>query len=73
MTDEIPVSTKFTPLQQELLKLYCRNVPEEDLLAIKALIGKYYVEKLQKKVDEAVEDLGYTHNDFDAWLNEPHQ
>ncbi len=73
VTETIPSSTKFTALQQELLKLYGRNVPEEDLLAIKDLIGKYYLEKLQKKVDYAVEVIGYTQDDFDAWLNDPNQ
>ena len=73
MNEVMEPSTKFTPLQQELLKLYSRDISEEDLLAIKDLIGKYYWDKLQKKVDEAVEKLGYTQEDFDAWLNDPNQ
>ena len=73
MTEAMLPATKFTPLQQELLRLYGNNVPEEDLLAIKDLIGKYYLEKLQRKVDAAVDRLGYTQEDFDAWLNDPNQ
>ena len=65
--------TKFTPLQQELLKLYGSNVSEEDLIAIKDLIGKYFLNKLQDKVDKAVDKLGYAQNDFDNWLNDPEQ
>ena len=66
-------STKFTPLQHELLELYGKNVSEEDLIAIKDLIGKYYLEKLRKKVDESVEKNGYTQDDFEAWLNDSNQ
>lgn len=66
-------STKFTPLQQELLKLYSREVSEKDLIAIKDLIGKYFLNKLQDKVDKAVDRLGYTQEDFDSWLNDPEQ
>ncbi len=73
MNEVMEPSTKFTPLQQELLKLYSRDISEEDLLAIKDLIGKYYLDKLQKKVDGAVEKHGYTQEDFDAWLNDPNQ
>lgn len=65
--------TKFTTLQQELLNLYSRNVSEEDLLAIKDMIGKYFLDKLQDKVDMAVKEKGYTQNDFDNWLNDPGQ
>ncbi len=66
-------STKFTSLQQELLKLLGRDVPEEDLIAIKDLIGKYFLNKLQNKVDTAVKEKGYSQQDFDTWLNEPGQ
>ena len=31
------------------------------------------MEKLQKKVDDAVGRLGYTQQDFDAILNDPNQ
>jgi hypothetical protein len=66
-------STKLTPLQLELLKLYGNQVAEEDLLAIKQLIAGYFRDKLQRKVDKAVEDQGYTQADFDRWLNDDGQ
>ena len=71
--DHIPPPTKFTNIQHELLRLYSHNVSDEDLLAIKDLIGRYFMEKLQMKVDAAVEKLGYTQEDFDAILNAPNQ
>lgn len=66
-------STRFTALQQELLKLFGREVPEEDLKAIKDMIGKYFLDKLQRAVDEKVKEKGYTQQDFDSWLNDSDQ
>jgi len=71
--EHIPPPTKFTNIQHELLRLYSHNVSDEDLLAIKDLIGRYFLDKLQRKIDEAVEKLGYTQEDFDAILNDPNQ
>ncbi|MCO5287052.1 MAG: hypothetical protein M9898_11625 [Chitinophagaceae bacterium] len=65
--------TKFTPLQLELLKLFGREVSQEDLIAIKDMIGKYFLDKLQQKADSSVKEKGYTQQDFDSWLNDPSQ
>lgn len=73
VTVETP-STKFTPLQHELLRLYGKNISEEDLLAIKDLIAGYFMDKFQKKVSDAAWEAGYrTPEDFDAILNDPNQ
>lgn len=71
--EHIPPPTKFTNIQHELLRLYSHNVSDEDLLAIKELIGRYFMDKLQRKVSEAARKLGYTQEDFDAILNDPNQ
>lgn len=67
-------ATKFTPLQMELLKLYSKDIAEEDLIAIKQLIADYFTDKLQQKVSEAALKSGYqTQEDFDLILNDPNQ
>ncbi|WP_153797210.1 hypothetical protein [Foetidibacter luteolus] len=71
--EQMPPPTRFTPLQHEMLRLFNRNTSEEDLLAIKDLIANYFLEKLRDKIDKAVEEHGYTQEDFDAWLNDPNQ
>jgi hypothetical protein len=71
--EHIPPPTKFTNIQHELLRLYSHNVSDEDLLAIKDLIGRYFMDKLQRKVSDAARKLGYTQEDFDAILNDPNQ
>lgn len=70
MESVFPASTKFTPLQQELLRLYSLQLPEEVLQDIKDLIGTYLLNKMQSKVDAFVENHNLTDADFEKWLNE---
>jgi hypothetical protein len=66
----IPATTRFTPLQQEMLRLYALDLPEADLLEIKDMIGNYLLEKMQNKVDAFVEQNNLMDADFERWLNE---
>jgi hypothetical protein len=68
-----PLEGKLTNAQIELLRLFNKNVSEEELLEIKQIIGRFFLDKFQKKIDNAVESQGYTQADFDAWLNDPNQ
>jgi hypothetical protein len=70
MNAPIPATTRFTPLQQEMLRLYALDLPEADLLEIKDMIGNYLLEKMQNKVDAFVEQNNLTDADFESWLNE---
>lgn len=45
---------KFTPLQLELLNLYAREVPEEQLLEIKQLIANYFAQKATEIMNQAL-------------------
>ena len=60
-------------MQLELLKIYSFNPTESDLVEIKHLLANYFAEKLNYKIDKAVEKKGLTQNDFDNWLNEEQQ
>ena len=73
MIETMLPATKFTPLQQELLSLYSMDLSEDELKEIKKLLSQYFWDRMQKKVDKAVEELGYTQEDFDAWINDPNQ
>ncbi|MBC7588315.1 MAG: hypothetical protein H7178_08130 [Chitinophagaceae bacterium] len=57
-------------LQQEILKLYSRNIPEEDLLHIKKYLANYFMEKAINGADEIWETRGYTNDTMNSWLNE---
>lgn len=61
---------KLNALQLELLNVYSFEPKEEDLIAIKTLLAKYFSGKLQKKVQDAIEEKGINEADLDKWLNE---
>ncbi len=48
----------FNNIQLELLKLFADNVPNEDLLAIKELISRYFFEKAKDEADRIWEAKG---------------
>jgi hypothetical protein len=49
-TQSIP--QPFTNLQLELLKLYARQVPEQDLLEIRRLLAQYFMDKASDLADQ---------------------
>jgi len=63
-------SQKLSALQLELLKIYSFQPKEEDLIAIKQLLAKYFSGKLQKNIQKAIEDKNITEEDLDRWINE---
>ncbi len=56
-------------MQLELLKLFSRELEEEDLLAIKRLIVQYLAEKATRLADQVWEDKGWTNEDMNRLLN----
>jgi hypothetical protein len=59
----MPVETikqPFSNLQLELLKLYARPITDEDLLAIKRLIGQYFADKASDLADKVWEEKRLT-------------
>ncbi|MEZ4931696.1 MAG: hypothetical protein R2788_06230 [Saprospiraceae bacterium] len=51
-------------LQMELLKLFARQLPEKDLLAIKDMIAQYLLERTFELAGEEWEKRGYTIEEF---------
>lgn len=70
MSELIQGSEKFTPLQQELLRLYSLDLEERDLLQIKELIDKYLSENVVQRTDEDVERKEITPEEFERWAKE---
>lgn len=52
MSASASISQPFNNVQLELLKLFADNIPDEDLLAIKALISRYFLEKAKDEADQ---------------------
>ena len=57
-------------LQQELLKVYSSNIPEEDLLHIQRYLAKYFAFKAIGEADQIWDEKGYTNETMDRWLKE---
>lgn len=64
---------QLTALQLELLKAYAFEPTEEELLQVKALLGKFFASRLTTRVDQAVKEKGITQDDLDHWLNDEDQ
>jgi hypothetical protein len=63
---EMPLSN----LQQEILKLYSRDIAEEDLLHIKKYLANYFMKKAISGADKVWEEKGYNNDTMKDWLNE---
>lgn len=69
MESTTPSSPPLTNLQLELVKLFAKEVPEEDLKNIRHLIANYFAEKAMDKADEAWDDKGWTAEDAERMLH----
>ena len=61
-------SPRFSNLQLELLRLYSRDLPEEELLEIKQLLATYFAEKLRQRADQVWEEKGWTDDTMEEFL-----
>ena len=64
---------RLTSLQLELLKVFAFEPSEEELLQVKAMLGKFFAHRLVEQVDAAAKDTGVTDVDLDSWLNDEGQ
>ena len=65
----------MTKLQLELLKVYSFEPSEEDLIAVKRILGRYFAQRLRNEVDEAIQEKGITPKElaYQALSNEPNR
>jgi hypothetical protein len=63
-------TTKFTPLQLELLRIFSRNPTEQELMEIKNLLARYYADKASDEMDRLWEERGYTDQTMQEWTKE---
>jgi hypothetical protein len=63
-------TTKFTPLQLELLRIFSRNPSEQELIDIKNMIARYYADKASDEMDRLWDERGYTNENMEAWNKE---
>ncbi len=66
-TTQIQPAKKLSNLQMELLKLYAKDVSDEDLLVIKKFLSKYFLDKAVQEANHAWDAKGYTEALMAEW------
>ncbi len=70
---KLPVPSKLTSLQLELLKIYTYSPSEEELLEIKELLARYFSNKLVKNMGQWALANNISDDDLDKWLEDENQ
>lgn len=63
-------SQPLSNIQLELLKLYSRGVSDDDLLAIKRMLARYFMKKAIQEADKIWDEKNYSNETMDNWLKE---
>ncbi|HHH49643.1 MAG TPA: hypothetical protein ENK52_01545 [Saprospiraceae bacterium] len=66
--EALPQNFKLNNHQLEILKLFSRELDDNDLIEIKRLIVKYLSDKITKMADEAWEKNNWTNEDMEEIL-----
>lgn len=53
--------------QLEILKMFSRDQPEEDLKELKSLLVTYLSDKVTREADRAFDKMDHTSNIFQRW------
>jgi hypothetical protein len=61
---------RFTNLQIELLKLYATDLGEEELRAVRKLLGEHFAVKASDAMDDVWSEKQLTPQDMTNWTNE---
>jgi hypothetical protein len=61
---------QLSNIQIELLKLYSKNVSDDQLNEIKLLIGKYFAEKTTQAMDKVWNEKKLTDEEMKKWSHE---
>lgn len=65
----MPIINKpLTNLRLELLKLFSLDLSEEDLLAVRRMLAKYFGEKASDEMDRLWNEKGWTDETMEEWL-----
>jgi len=59
------ISTGLNDIQIGLLRMFDRQIPDDEVLEIKKVLTKHLSEKLFTEVDRVVKEKGISEKDFD--------
>ena len=63
-------SSRLTDLQLTMMQLFSRDLSEEDTLAIRRMMVKYFAEKLDTEMERLEKENGWTAETYAAWADE---
>lgn len=63
-------ATKLSNLQQELLKIYSKDIDEKDLEQVKIILARYFARKASKRASSILKKKGISVDDLEKWLDE---
>lgn len=67
---EIIPSGKLSNLQMELLKVFNRDVPDEQVMDIRNLLSEYFLNKADEEIEWLEKEKGYTAETYKQWASE---
>lgn len=62
--------SQLSNLQIELLKVFSRNVADEDVLEIRRMLTRYFAEKAIQEANKVWDEKGWTAEDAERMLHE---
>jgi hypothetical protein len=60
-------------LQLELLKMFARQVPDEDLIAVRGMLVQYFAQKAIAQADAVWDEKGWTAEHTEALIGQHHR
>lgn len=63
-------SPKLSNLQLELLKIFSRNISDEQLLEIKGILSKYFADKATDEFEKLAKERGWIAQTYKQWVDE---
>jgi hypothetical protein len=63
-------SQKLSNLQLELLKVFSRNISDEELLEVRRMLAKYFMQKAVKSADNVWSERGYSEELMKKWMQD---
>ena len=60
----------LTNVQAELLKVFSRQIPDEDLIELRQVMAKFLLQKSRQRADIIWQNKGYDNTTLDQLLSE---
>ncbi|NJN33219.1 MAG: hypothetical protein HC817_02180 [Saprospiraceae bacterium] len=63
----------LTNTQLTLLKMFAYQLPEEELEEMKAVLARFFAQRIRKRTAQIWEERQYSNDTMQTWLNEEGQ